>query len=290
MSRTPPIRPAHRPGQANLSLAQRARSAFTLVEMLVVVALIGLLAAIIGISMKGGSQGLSLATAQRGVLSMVRAGLAAARIHNTRARLIIFADLQNWKQGDDATAQAIDAKVLHYYGVVYAMSDDPNLKPDPITNTKPYRTWIAFNDGASLPDGIYFVPAKPSGFCTDLPDIATNGQNAITTDFTYTTPTSIDNHQGTTTGLMQLYFPLNNWTEEGQGDWWYFIEFPPDGFYFNSNHNDNIIIGAGTPTSVSSISFLGTGEHPNLMFSGVQLRQIGGAAPVRSALDFSPTK
>lgn len=290
MPRTPATRPAARPGpaRASLGLGSTGRAAFTLVEMLVVVALIGLLAAIVGISMKGGSQGLSLATAQRGLLSMVRAAQAAGRIHNTRARLIIFADLQNWKQGDDATAQAVDAKVLHYYGVVYAMSDDPNLPTDTVTNTKPYKTWIAFNDGASLPDGVYFVPSKPSGFCTDLPSFASTN-NAITTDFTYTAPSALDDHQGTTTGLMQLYFPLNNWTEEGQGDWWYFIEFAPDGFYYNSNHNDNIIIGTGTPTSVSSISFLGTGEHPNLMFSGVQLRQIGGAAPVRDSLDFIPS-
>ncbi|HVY72204.1 MAG TPA: type II secretion system protein [Verrucomicrobiae bacterium] len=281
------IGPAFRPdsGTRSRAIASRAHRAFTLVEMLVVVALIGILAAVVGFSIKGGSSGLSLGTAQRGLMSMIRAAQAAAQVHRTRARMIVFSDVQNWVQGDTPAAQAVNSKILHFYGVVTAMSDDPNLPVDPVTNTKPYHTWVAFNDGAMLPDGIYFVPSKPSGFCIDLPPFAIT-KNAITTDYTYSDPTVMDNHAGTVTGLMQLYFPLEGPVEEGQGDWWYFVEFAPDRFYFNSNKNDNIILGAGTPISAYSISFRGSGENPNRMFTGAQLRMIGGAAPVRGPDDF----
>lgn len=285
----PSISPALRAGHGTPSIVRcrGPRGAFTLVEMLVVVALIGILAAVVGFSIKGGSQGLSLGTAQRSLMSMIRAAQAAAQVHKTRARIIVFSD-DNWQEGNSQAAQAINSKVLHFYGVIYAMSDDPNLPTDTVTQTKPYRTWIAFNDGAMLPDGIYFVPSKPSGFCTDLPSFAVT-RNAITSDFSYTAPPSLDDHAGTTTGTMSLYFPLQNPVEEGQGDRWYFIEFAPDSFYFNSNKNDNIILGAGIPISGSSISFRGSGENPNKMFTGVQMRMIGGAAPVRGPDDFIAT-
>ncbi len=281
----PPVThgPVLRPGARLAPL----RHAFTLVEMLVVVALIGILATIVGLGLKGGAQGKSLDAAQRGLMGMIRAAQAAAQLHNTRARMIVFADIQNWQQSTSGGANAVNAKILRFYGVVWAYSDDPNLPTDPETHTRPYTTWTAFNDGALLPDGIYFVPSKESGFCIDVPSFAT-AHNALSTDFTYTAPTALDDHTGTVTGLMQIYFPLNNPVQEGQGDWWYFIEFAPDGYYYNANNNDNIIIGAGTPLPNGySMSFRTTGDTPNQMYSGAQMRAIGGAAPVRTSDDFS---
>jgi len=277
---TTSTRPTPRPGPGHA-----LRRAFTLVEMLVVVAMIGILAAVVGFSMKNGSQGMSLANAQRGLLSMLRAAQTAAKVHNTRARLIIFADQTNWVSGDSPTAATINAKLLRFYGVIFASSDDPNLVDD---LGKPYFRWQAFNDGAELPEGIYFVPSKSSGFATNLPPYAT-ADNAVSSDYTYVPPSSLDDHFGTTTGLMQVYYPLEVPSNENQGDWWYFIEFAPDGVFYNANKNNNIILGAGLQNTASTISFQGTGEHPSLMFTGAQLRELGGAAAFRDVTDIQVT-
>jgi prepilin-type N-terminal cleavage/methylation domain-containing protein len=286
------IRPAHRPGsgQPSASFVQldRLARAFTLVEMLVVVALIGILAALVGFSLTGGTQGMSLANAQRGLLSMIRAAQAAAQVHNTRARLIIFSDQRNWESGDTATAANVNSKILRQYGVIYASSDDPNLTGDGSATGKPYYTWTAFNDGAQLPEGIYFVPSKDSGFAKGVPNFAAT-HNAITTDYTYTPPASMDDHFGTTTGIMQINYPLGVPSLENQGDWYYFIEFAPDGVFYNANGNNNILLGAATQTSASTINFGGTGTNANRLFTGVQLRYLGGAAAFRDESDFDQT-
>jgi len=285
-------RPAFRPGPGQASAirmtTRRLKRAFTLVEMLVVVALIGILAAVVGFSMKSGTQGMSLGNAQRGLMSMIRAGQMAAQVHQTRARLIIFADQNNWISGDSPTAAAINSKLLRFYGVIFAKSDDPTLPAETGSPGKPYQLWQAFNEGAELPEGVYFVPSKTSGFASNLPPFA-NTKNAVTSDFTYSPPPSLDDHFGTTTGMMQINFPIDVFSPENQGDWWYFIEFAPDGVFYNSNKNNNILLGSGLQTSSSTISFQGDGAHPSLLFTGAQLRELGAAAPFRDVTDIEAT-
>jgi len=265
----------------------RCRRAFTLVEMMVVVALIGILAAVVGISLNGGGQGMALGNAQRTLMVMIEAARSSAQRYHTRARLIIFAD-KNAVPGTSPTSAGIDPKVLRFYGVVYAESDDPTvigMAGLPV-GQKPYQTWVAATDGSYLPEGLYFVPSHPSTFALDLPGFAQDVKgNAITDAYSYPNLTTLDDHPGVTTGLMQINFPLSQ-SFEGDGDWYYFIEFAPDGFYYNTNGNNNIYIGTAVAPTDSTVDFRGSGTNPSRTFTGVQLRMLGGAEPFRSPDDF----
>jgi prepilin-type N-terminal cleavage/methylation domain-containing protein len=279
-------------------LAGRQRRAFTLVELLVVVALISILAAVVGFSINGNTPGMSLSNAQRNLMAVIQAARTGATIQHTRARLIIYAD-RNAVPGESSTSTVTNSKILRYYGVIFAESDDPHAPQGTNPLGPPYLRWRAASNGDYLPNGLYFVPSKSSTFATDVPTFSTSRTSAVDDskgDYSVNyyalaaagTSASYDIHAtGITTGIMQISFPLTEALEgDPSGDWYYFIEFTPDGFYYNTNGNNNIIIGAAQTASDSSISFQGSGTNVNQMFTGVQLRALGGPAPFRGPSDF----
>jgi len=277
-----------RPSRAAMRLRARRILAFTLVEMLAVVALIGILATVVGLSLSGGGQGMALASAQQSVLLMVQAARSSTQRQKTRARLVIYAD-KNAVPGTDPTSATKNPKVMRFFGVIYAESDDPVLPKQGGVIGRPAQTWVSANDGAMLPEGIYFVPNHESTFVKDLPSFADDAKsNAITDAYTYPQLTNLDIHPGTVTGMMQITFGAKQ-TVEGTGDYYYFIEFAPDGFFYNVNSNNNIYVGAAVSMADGEIDFRGTGDHPSTAFSGVQLRLLGGAAPFRDMADFART-
>ncbi|HTB62815.1 MAG TPA: type II secretion system protein, partial [Opitutales bacterium] len=278
-------------GPTGLDALRRQRG-FTLVEIMMVVSLIAILAYVVGVSITGGSAGMALGNAQRNLLVMVEAAQSAAQRNHTRARLIIFSD-KNWLPGSSPQSGTIDAKILRYYGVISAFSDDPTVKTEAGVldgKTAPYHVWQAETEGTFLPEDVYFVPSEQSQFALDLPNFAQDTKNnAVTAAYTYPqTPTIMDDHPGVTTGVMQLNFPLLQ-AVDTTGDWYYFIEFAPDGFFYNTNGNNNIYLGQAIHPTESTIDFMGTGATPSLKFTGVQLRMLGGAEAFRSTDDFIST-
>jgi prepilin-type N-terminal cleavage/methylation domain-containing protein len=242
------------------------RKAFTLIELMVVVALIGILAAVIGFSLSGGSQAAALDNAQRNLLSMIQAAKANAVLEGAPARLIIYADTNPIGSSDTAT---VVPKMLRFYGVIYSSTDSTGNV-----------TWTAANEGAYLPSGIYFVPNQQAssfvaGTLPPKTGFGASTPNALTTGQT-------DSPAGSTTpspafGTMTLSaFPSSQPLQANNGgDTYYYVQFTPDGTFHDPTSGTttaNLIIGAADPISDQAIDFHGSTTK---LLSGVQLRFLG---------------
>jgi len=256
---------------------QANRKAFTLIELMVVVALIGILAAVIGFSLSGGSQAAALDNAQRNLLAMVQAAKANAVLEGAPARLIVYADTNPISSSETGT---VVPKILRYYGVIYSS-----------TLSNGTVVWTAANEGAYLPSGIYFVPAQGSTFIGSgsLPPKTGSGSptpNVLTTG-------QRDSAAGSTTpspafGTMTLSaFPSSQPLQANNGgDTYYYVQFTPDGTFHDPASGAttaNLIIGAANPISDTAVDFLGS---TNKLLSGVQLRFLG-IAPFRGVEDIT---
>jgi type II secretory pathway pseudopilin PulG len=123
--------------------APRRRGAFTLVEMLVVVGLIALLVGGLGLALAGrGSSGASLASAQGLVQGLVTSARAQAALHQTNARLLVYANLP---PAGDAT------KYLRTLQVVRGERNASGV----------ISSWVAVGDPVTLPAPICIVPTTP---------------------------------------------------------------------------------------------------------------------------------
>jgi prepilin-type N-terminal cleavage/methylation domain-containing protein len=252
---------------------------FTLIELMVVVALIGILAAVIGFSISGGGQAAALESAQRNLIAMFQSAKSNAILEGAPARLIIYADT-NAVDPSAESSDTINPKCLRYYGVIYSQT-----APDGTV------TWTAANQGATLPSGIYFLPAASSQFATDLPtEIPATPQNALLNRLDTTSSTTY------AYGTMKLpQFPSNQPQAEGDGDTYYYIQFTPDGIFRDQTYGTtaNVILAAGDLTSPNTVDFHGqqtaANANTNQMLSGVQLRFLG-MAPFGSALDITGGK
>ena len=103
---------------------------FTLVELLVVIAVMGVMMGMLGFSILGGSA--DIHSGQRQVLSMLQQARASAMATGRESRLIVNSDSSNAE------------KYLRFIGVV-VQDHNSTLK------------WKVIDDGKYLPDGLWFV-------------------------------------------------------------------------------------------------------------------------------------
>jgi len=246
--------------------------AFTLIELLVVVALIGILAGLIGFSLNGGGQEVALQNAQRSIMAMVQAAQDNAILEGVPARFIVYSD-QNWVQPSSPTAAVVDPKCLRYYGVVYGYKTSAGTMPTNGSTTSGYGPeplyWTAANQGAFLPDGVYFMPGASSSFAANM---TTTANSALTS-----------------TNTFNIIYPVANSGAVGggvTGDYYYYLEFTPTGLLESSTTtaSANLIIGAANTTAAGGIDF---GGVTNLLLSGVQIRYLGGVIPFTDAKDIT---
>lgn len=114
------------------------KSAFTLVELLVVISIILLASSIIFIGGSGGD-GAKLSSSQRIVSGIAQGARGQAILKNAKTRLIIYSE---------ASTNEDDEKKLRYFGIIHEA-----------TETLADNDWIAATQGTYLPEGIYFNEA-----------------------------------------------------------------------------------------------------------------------------------
>lgn len=114
---------------------QTPKTAFTLVELLVVISIILIASSIIFIGGSGGS-GAALSSSARIVSGIASGARGQAILKNARTRLIIHDDVASDPD-----------KYLRFFGIIY---ED--------TTTTASNDWIAATQGTYLPEGIYFSP------------------------------------------------------------------------------------------------------------------------------------
>lgn len=121
----------------------RVRRAFTLVEMLAVIAIIGILGAMIGVAFSGGgSSTAALGNAQRIVSGIFQAARSHAVMKGVETAVIIY------KEQEGGGTKTDSEKYLRFFGIVY----------------RDGATWRPLNRGTYLPKGVYFVPPDGSVF------------------------------------------------------------------------------------------------------------------------------
>lgn len=191
----------------------KRRSAFTLIEMLVVIGVIAIMAA--GISMVnfgGGSQ--SIYTAQQIMVGAFFEAKTVSLTRHTETRVVIY-------KGKD------DARRLRQVGVIYLATGDDDVS----------MGWASLNEGTILPEGTFFVP--PSA---DFKDFVVLGPD-VKEDEVYKS-TFNNGYTGSYTVVGMQDFPSIKPSNlsEGNGDF-YSYHFSSDGM--SMNPGARVIIGQG---------------------------------------------
>lgn len=186
----------------------RPTRGFTLLELLVVIGVIVVLLGATGVAVAGrGGEGAALANAQTILTGLINATRAQAAVHQTTARLVVYAT-----QPPAATADA--SKYLRSLVVV---------RLETAANGRTF--WVAAADPVTLPTPICVVPPTPvPANHLRLPAGQTWNNNAATGPVSTLSLATGFNYRGQVNATATQFFGVN-----GRSGRIYFLEFASDG-------------------------------------------------------------
>lgn len=217
--------------------------AFTLMELLVVLAVMGLMMGVIGFSLLGGG-GAELGASQRELVGLLQKARMMAAISGISARLIVHNDPNN------------EEKFHRYMEVVVKDANSSNQ-------------WIVDGEGEFLADGIYFVPEEKS-----LSDQADDWRKDAFSRWS---------HEADSPFKLKDSFKGKRIEGEGDGTSFRYLEFDGSGNLVCPGENSSsvtipplLVLANGSPYPQDesiAISF----RDPNSV-AGVLMRRFGGFA------------
>ncbi|MGH7943473.1 MAG: pilus assembly FimT family protein [Opitutaceae bacterium] len=235
---------------------------FSLIELLVVMGMIVLFVGGAALALSGrGGEGAALANAQSLVASLVGATRAQAALHQTRARLIVYAQMP---PGANADA----AKYLRALQVVREE-----------TLASGNTVWVAAGDPVTLPTPICVVPPGPVPTNHLRLPVGQTWNNAVATGPVSTLSVQTGfNYRGQSAATVNQFFGVN-----GQSARILYLEFAPDGIVTSN--------ATGNPTKIAlSTAIVGGNALP--LFNnkdgvrGMFVRKTGAVSLVNVATGF----
>ncbi len=145
------------------------RRAFTLVELLVVIAVIGILVGSLGLALSNGDRGVAMQGAQSSLSALVSGARAQAALNLSNASIVV------WGDKDDPETYLRRAAVM------------VNVKP-----AVGAAFWVRKGDVVELPTGIYFVPPDASGSLPAKFEKPADWSSLKYTESSSLNPTSLD--------------------------------------------------------------------------------------------------
>jgi type II secretory pathway pseudopilin PulG len=234
-------------------------AAFTLVELLVVIGVIVILVGGLAIALAGrGGEGAALTNAQSLVAGMVGATRAQAALHQTNARLIIYAQMPSGATGDSS-------KYLRSLQVV---------RQETLANGN--TVWVAAGDPVTLPAPICVVPPAPVPTNHLNTGVAWNNNVATGPVSTLATEAGFS-YRGQTTATANQFFGAQN-----QSGRIHYIQFGPDG---------TVMLPATNPAKIAvTTAVLAPNALPRFTNAntvrGLFVRKTGATSMVNTATGF----
>jgi type II secretory pathway pseudopilin PulG len=246
--------------EARRSRAGETTAAFTLIELLVVVGLIVLLLGGAALALAGrGGNGAAMASSQSLIAGLVGAARAQAALHQTSARLIIYAQQPTGTTGD-ATKYLRSLQVVRQE-----------------TLQSGATVWVAAGDPVTLPLPICVVPPAPVP--TNHLNTGVTWNNNVQTGPVSTLLTAMAfNYRGQSTGTANQFFGAQN-----QNGRIHYLEFASDGTVSsNPSGNPTKIAVAPAVIAVGTVSRFVNANSVRGLF----IRKTGAISMVDEATGF----